>query len=162
MKKSKYFQDYMPGNVCYGCGRENHDGLKIRSYWEGEEAVCIWHSQDKYNGWQGILNGGVLATLIDCHSMCTAMAAAYRAEEREINSEPIYHYATASLNIKYLKPTSNDHPIEIRATIKEMKGKKAIVQCKVYSNGVNSAVAEAIGVRVYDSSKADNKFIKHS
>lgn len=152
----------MPGNVCYGCGRENHDGLKIRSYWEGEEAVCIWHSQDKYNGWQGILNGGVLATLIDCHSMCTAMAAAYRAEEREINSEPIYHYATASLNIKYLKPTSNDHPIEIRATIKEMKGKKAIVQCKVYSNGVNSAVAEAIGVRVYDSSKADNKFIKHS
>jgi len=125
MEKSKYFQDYMPGNVCYGCGRENHDGLKIRSYWEGEEAVCIWHSQDKYNGWQGILNGGVLATLIDCHSMCTAMAAAYRAEEREINSEPIYHYATASLNIKYLKPTSNDHPIEIRATIKEMKGKKA-------------------------------------
>ncbi len=112
----------MPGNVCYGCGKENHEGLKIRSYWEVEEAVCIWHSKDKYNGWKGILNGGVLATLIDCHLMCTAMAAAYRAEGRDIDSEPVYHYATASLNIRYLKPTSNDHPIEIRATVKELKG----------------------------------------
>jgi len=160
MKKSKYFQDYMPGNICFGCGRNNHEGLKISSYWEGDEAVCIWHSKDKYQGWKGILNGGVLATLIDCHAMCTAMAAAYKDEGRTMDSTPLYHYATGSIKIKYLKPTSNDHEIEIRAKILEMKGKKIIIHCKIISRGIHTADAEVIAIRVFDSSKPGNHFIK--
>ena len=46
-KTQEYFQDSMPGNVCFGCGNDNHDGLQIKSFWEGEEAVCIWQSEEK-------------------------------------------------------------------------------------------------------------------
>ncbi len=152
-KEKDYFQDHMPGNVCFGCGRNNHDGLKISSYWEGEEAVCIWESQKKYQGWKGILNGGILATLIDCHTMCTAMAAVYKAENRSLKSSPIYRYATGTINVKYLKPTSNETPIELRATVKEIKGRKVVLSCIAKSDGVITAEAEVIAIRVFDSSK---------
>ena len=81
MSEPKYFQDAMPENVCYGCGH-NDEGLKIKSYWEGEEAVCRWKSEEKYHGWSNLMNGGIMATLIDCHCMGTAMADAYRSEGR--------------------------------------------------------------------------------
>jgi len=143
----------MPGNVCFGCGKANHDGLKISSYWEGDESVCIWESQEKYQGWKGILNGGILATLIDCHTMCTAMAATYQAENRSLESEPIYRYATGTISVKYLKPTSNTKPIELRATVKEIKGRKVVMSCIAKSDGQITAEAEVIAIRVFDSSK---------
>jgi len=159
---SPYFQDYMPGNVCFGCGTENPDGLHIKSYWEGEEAVCIWNSQEKYHGWAGILNGGILATLIDCHCMCTAMAAAYKAEGRTLDSKPEYRYATGTITVKYLKPTPNDQPVELRVTVKEIKRKKVVMDCAVHVGGVHTAQAEAIAIRVADSSQVShgNPFVQ--
>lgn len=153
--KKEYFQDFMPGNVCFGCGIDNPQGLQIKSYWEGDEAVCIWHSKEHYHGWASLLNGGVMATLVDCHCMCTAMAHAYKIEGRTLDSEPHYKYATGTLTIKYLKPTSNDHPVELRATVKEVKGRKITLDCSIYSQGVLTGTAEVIAIRVYDSSKED-------
>lgn len=153
MEKNEYFQDHMPGNVCFGCGRDNHFGLQISSYWEGEEAVCIWNSEEKYQGWKGILNGGVLATLIDCHTMGTAMAATYKAENRRLGSEPEYRYATGTLTIKYLKPTSNLKAIELRAKVTEIKGRKVVMTCIAKSDGVVTAEADVIAIRVFDGSK---------
>jgi acyl-coenzyme A thioesterase PaaI-like protein len=146
----QYFQDYMPGNVCFGCGAENPEGLQIKSYWDGEEAVCIWHSKEKYHGWEKVINGGVLATLIDCHCMDTAMAAAYREEGRALDTEPVYRYATAEITVRYLKPTPNDLPIELRAQVVEMKGRRTQLACQVYVDGVQTAEAEAVGVRVLE------------
>ncbi|MDW3649531.1 MAG: PaaI family thioesterase [Bacteroidia bacterium] len=149
-----YFQDYMPGNVCFGCGADNPEGLQIKSYWEGEEAVCIWDSQEKYNGWKNLLNGGILATLVDCHSMGAAMAYAYKSEDRALDTMPEYRYATGTINVRYLKPTPNDKPIELRAQILEMKGRKTIVACQVFCESIQTAECEVVAIRVFDSSQA--------
>ncbi len=146
-----YFQDHMPGNICFGCGRDNHDGLKISSYWDGDEAICQWKSEDKYQGWKGIMNGGILATIIDCHSMCTAMASAYKAESRTLDSEPIYRYATGTLKVKYIKPTPNDVLVTLRASIVEIKGRKVLVHCKVFCEDVLTAEADVVAIQVYNS-----------
>lgn len=156
MEKKEYFQDFMPGNVCFGCGRDNHDGLQISSYWDGEEAVCTWHSQEKYQGWKNILNGGILASLIDCHCMGTAMAAAYRAEGRRLDSMPEYRYATGTMTVKYLAPTPNDKAVELRASVSEMKERKVTLKCIVQSEGVITVEAEVIAIKVFDSSKDNN------
>ena len=149
MSNSKYFQDHMPGNVCFGCG-QNHDGLKIKSYWDGDEAVCHWESQEKYHGWKNLMNGGIMATLIDCHCMCTAMADAYRNEDRKLDSQPEYRYATGSMSIRYIKPTPND-TVELRAKVTETKGRKTKVNCDfISSKGEVSATAEVIAIRVFD------------
>lgn len=148
----QYFQDFMPENVCFGCGVLNKEGLQIKSYWDNDIAICTWMPQEKYHGWANLLNGGIIATLIDCHCMGTAMAYAYKMENRELNSEPIYRYATGTLNIKYLKPTSNNHPVTLKAKVLEFKGKKTILSCDLYSQGVKTVEANVIAIRVYDSS----------
>ncbi len=152
MENPKYFQDYMPGNICFGCGRDNHLGLQISSYWKGEQSICQWSSEEKYQGWKGIMNGGILATLIDCHCMGTAAAAAYRNEERDLGSFPEYRYATGTLNIKYLRPTSNLVPVRLITDIIEVRGRKVVMHCKVESAGNITVEADVIAIRVYDAS----------
>jgi acyl-coenzyme A thioesterase PaaI-like protein len=145
-----YFQDHMPGNLCFGCGSENQAGLQIHSSWDGDEAVCEWSSQPRFQGWKGLMNGGILATLIDCHCMGTAMAAAYRSENRELGSEPYYRYATARIAVDYLKPTPNDRPITLRAQVVEISGRKVRLTCQAIVDGVQTAKAEVVGVRVFE------------
>ena len=99
------------------------------------------------------MNGGILATLIDCHTMCTAMAAVYQSENRTLESKPIYRYATGTIKVKYLKPTSNLHPVELRAKVTEMKGRKVVLKCVTISQGVITAEADVVAIRVFDSSK---------
>ena len=157
--ESIYFQDHMPGNVCFGCGKENKKGLHIHSYWEGEESVCEWASDTRYQGWVKIMNGGILATLIDCHCMGTAMAAAYRQEGRSLGSEPYYRFATASIKVDYLKPTPNDRPVTLRAQVEEIKGRKTSLTCQAYSDGEMTARAEVVAVRVFEGvQEKDNPF----
>ncbi|MEO0874765.1 MAG: PaaI family thioesterase, partial [Bacteroidota bacterium] len=111
---------------------------------------------EKYQGWPGILNGGIIASLIDCHCMGTAAAAAYRAEGRQLGTEPEYRYATGTMNIRYLKPTPNDKTVELRARVTEIKGRKTVLHCAFYAGGQMTAEAEIVGIRVYDSSKVEN------
>lgn len=162
MKKEDrdFFQDYMPENICFGCGVHNDDGLHVKSYWEGDESVCHWQSEAKYQGWPKLLNGGVMATLVDCHCICTAVAHAYRLENRTLDTAPEYRYATGTLNIKYLLPTPNDHMVEIRARISEVKNKKMVLNCDIYSQGKKTAEAEVIAIRVYDSSQNEESPFK--
>ena len=150
--EKKYFQDYMPENVCFGCGINNDQGLHVKSYWEGDECICQWHSEEKYHGWSNLMNGGVMATLIDCHCMCTAMAHAYESEGRGLGSQPEYRYATGTLSVKYLKPTSNNDPVELRAKVLEVKGKKTVLKCDFYCLGEKTAEADVVAIRVFDSS----------
>ena len=89
------FQDSYPDDVshCYGCGRLNPHGLQIKSYWEGEEAVCRYRPQPYHTAIPGYVYGGLIASLIDCHSTGTASAAARRSvpvgpSESRISSAP--------------------------------------------------------------------------
>jgi acyl-coenzyme A thioesterase PaaI-like protein len=150
--KSDIFQHHMPENVCFGCGVHNAEGLQIQSSWDGEVSVCEWIPEEKYHGWANLLNGGIMATLIDCHCMCTAMADAYRRENRLLDSFPEYRYATGTLNIKYLKPTSTLYPVRLEAKVIEVKGRKTVLICDFYSQGEKTATAEVVALLVYDSS----------
>lgn len=145
------FQDesYCKGNVCWVCGSENARGLHIKSYWEGDVSVCTWKAEDFHTaGWPHVLNGGIISGVIDCHCVQTAMAAAYKdmtAEEREA---PPYWFATASLRVDFLKPTPVDRPVQLRARVKEMHARKALVACSLLSEGVECARGEVLAVRV--------------
>jgi acyl-coenzyme A thioesterase PaaI-like protein len=136
-------------NYCWGCGRENEHGLKIKSYWLGENAICTWVPSPYHAaGPRNVVNGGIIATLIDCHSACTAMAAAYQAEGREIGSEPMIWCATASLHVTYLRPILTGTQVELLARVKEMGKRKVVVSCVVSSQGEECARGEVVAVKV--------------
>lgn len=148
--ENKAFQDIWPdwGTHCWGCGRNNEHGFQIKSYWEGDETVCTWQPKKYHQAFMGALCGGVIATLIDCHCTNTAYAAAYKAEGRELGSEPVPHYATGTMKIKLLKPTSTRKPIKLRAQVKEMKKTKITVTCSLYSKNKLTAIGEVILVNL--------------
>lgn len=143
------FQEQLSGNHCWGCGALNAHGLQIKSYWAGDEAVCSWDPKPYHMaGPKHVLNGGIIATLIDCHCICTAIAAAYRAERRAIGTEPGIWYATGSLQVTYLRPTPIDQRLHLRAQIKESKERKTTVFCSLFANGDECARGEVVAVRV--------------
>ena len=147
------FQDYYPDEVsyCYGCGRLNEHGLQIKSYWDGEETVCIYQPKPYHMAIPGFVYGGLIASLIDCHSTGTAAAAAYKAQGRSMDSLPALRFLTASLHVDYLKPTPLGTPLEIRASVKEIKGRKVVVVCTVSAQGQVCARGEVVTVQAPDS-----------
>ncbi|MCF8062484.1 MAG: PaaI family thioesterase [Deltaproteobacteria bacterium] len=142
-------QERIPHNHCWGCGSLNPMGLQIKSYWDGDETVCTWTPEPHFMaGPTHVMNGGIIATLLDCHSLCTAMAAAYRAEGRAMDSDPLIWYVTASMNIRYLRPTPIDAPVRLRARVNTVEGKKTRLTCTLSSGGNACATAEVLAVRV--------------
>jgi acyl-coenzyme A thioesterase PaaI-like protein len=143
------FQDQGAVLHCYGCGADNGSGLRIKSYWDGDEAVCRWRAAPHHcGGRKEIVNGGVIATLIDCHSLNLAVARAYRDEGRAIGSAPVIGYVTGNLNVSYLKPAPIDGELELRARIKKLEGRKAWVECTLSAGGEVRARGEVLGIRV--------------
>ena len=74
---------YAPDNRCFGCGPANDKGLRIRSFPEGDTVVCEWQPRPEHEAWEGVLNGGVIGALFDCHSIWTATYHLMRASGAE-------------------------------------------------------------------------------
>lgn len=148
----KAFQDYYPDNLssCYGCGRLNSHGLQIKSYWDGDDTVAIFYPKPYHIAIPGYVYGGLIASLIDCHGTGTASAAAYRNEGREMDTEPPLRFLTASLQVDYMQPAPIGVPLEIRGRIKDLKGRKAVVNITVSAGGKICARGQVIAVKMPD------------
>jgi acyl-coenzyme A thioesterase PaaI-like protein len=146
----KAFQDYYPDELsyCYGCGRLNEQGLKLKSYWDGEETVAIFTPRPYHMAIPGYVYGGLIASVIDCHGTGTAAAATYHAEGREMGTEPSLRFITASLHVEYIRPTPLGMPLEIRGKVKEIKGRKVVVGVTVSAQGGMCVKGEVIAVKM--------------
>jgi acyl-coenzyme A thioesterase PaaI-like protein len=155
MVNKKAFQDYYPDELshCYGCGRFNEHGLKIKSYWDGEEAVAVVESKPYHIGIPGYVYGGLIASVIDCHCIGTASAAALRAEGRDIETSVPLRFVTASLHVDYLKPTPIGVALEVRAQVKQIKDGKVIVAATVSANNEICARGQVVAVKMPEHMK---------
>lgn len=149
---SKAFQDFYPDNLsyCYGCGRLNEYGLQIKSYWEGEESICTFQPKPYHTAIPGYVYGGLISSLIDCHSTGTAAAAAYREAGRSLDSDPPFRFLTASLHVDYLRPTPIDKQLVIRGRVKEIKGRKIIVSTDLSVDNQVCAKGEVVAIQMPD------------
>jgi acyl-coenzyme A thioesterase PaaI-like protein len=149
-RQGEAFQDYYPDNVshCYGCGRLNPDGLQLKTYWDGDESVTRYRPRPYHTAIPGFVYGGLLASIIDCHGTGTAAAAAYRAERRAMNTEPAFRYVTASLRVDYLKPTPAGVELELRGRVKEINGRKVIVEINLLAEGIVTVKGEVVAVQM--------------
>ena len=147
---NKAFQDFYPDefNYCYGCGRLNEHGIQLKSYWDGDETVATVEPKEYHMAIPGFVYGGFIASIIDCHGTGTAAAATYRSEGRAMDSLPALRFLTASLHVDYLKPTPLGVPLEVRGSVKEVKGRKVITSITVFARGVLCARGEVVAVQV--------------
>lgn len=143
------FQDAIDHNHCWGCGPHNAAGLRIKSRWHGDVAVATFTPATHHTAAPThVVNGGILATAIDCHAVCTAMADAYQAEGRPVGQPPGLWYATGRLQLDYLRPTPIGRALRITARIEERAARKTVLRCVVEADGATTVEALVVAVRV--------------
>jgi acyl-coenzyme A thioesterase PaaI-like protein len=123
--------------------------MHIKSEWDGDEGVCRYTpDMSKTGGFPEFLYGGIIASLIDCHCAGTAAAAKEREEGFEPGDRPMRRFVTASLKVDYLKPTPVGEELEIRASVKEIKGRKITLAATLSASGTVTAKGEAVMVMI--------------
>ncbi len=154
----KAVQDFYPDDFaqCYGCGKLNEFGHQIKTYWEGDETVTKFTPKPYHTALPGYVYGGLLASLIDCHGTGSAALAAYKNENRDVDTLPPFRFVTASLQVDYLKPTPLGVELEIRGRIVELKGRKVITEISLYANGVETVRGKVIAVQIPENFGKDN------
>lgn len=157
MDPQKAFQDFYPDDFahCYGCGRLNDHGLQLRSFWEGEESVAVYTPKPYQMALPGFVYGGLIASLIDCHGTGTAAASAYLHEGREPGSDPPHRFVTASLHVDYRRPTPLGPPLELRGKVREIKGRKVVVDITLSAEGKVCAEGTVVAVELPESMAAN-------
>ncbi len=148
----KAIQDYYNDHFgeCYGCGRLNEHGYQLKTVWDGDETVTRFVPQPYHTAIPGFVYGGLLASLIDCHGTGSAALALARAEGLVLEGFNAPRCVTASLKVDYKKPTPINSQLEIRGIIREVKGRKVIVEARLMANGVECVTGEVVAVRVPD------------
>lgn len=144
------FQDHYPENLshCYGCGSQNPHGHQIKTEWEGDETVTRFRPEPFHTSVPGFAYGGLIASLIDCHSTASAAAAMYRQEGRSMDSLPAFRFVTGSLHVDFLKPTPIDAELVIRGQVKEIKGRKVVIESQVWARTVMTAKGVVVTVQM--------------
>jgi acyl-coenzyme A thioesterase PaaI-like protein len=147
---TRAFQDDLPDIHCFGCGPDNPEGLRIKSYWSAEgESVCHFKPAPHHSaGPRHFVNGGIIATVMDCHAICTAMADGYKSSGQEIGQGEEIVFVTGSLNVIYLAPAPIDATLAFRATISKKSDKKTVLACTVDDAGHLVAKGEVAAIRV--------------
>jgi acyl-coenzyme A thioesterase PaaI-like protein len=134
--------------ICFGCGRMNAQGLHVRTYWDGTTGTCHFTPSAHHTAFPGVVYGGILASVIDCHSIGTAVAAMYDREARTPDTAPEITCVTGNLNITYHKPTPMGIELVLRATPYEVTDRKALLRCEVLVDDLVTVSAEVVAVRV--------------
>lgn len=149
----KAFQDYYPDDLayCFGCGRLNERGHHLRSFWNGEVSEARFVPSEYHIAIPGWVNGGTIASLIDCHGTGTAAAAAYRTEGREMDTLPAHRFVTASLKVDYLRPTPLGPELVLRGHVRSVSGRKVVVEITVSVGDEVTARGEVVAVEMPES-----------
>lgn len=115
---------YAPETICFGCGPANPEGLHVRSFPQGDEVIAEWMPGPHHEAFPGVLNGGIIGTLMDCHSNWTA---AYHLMQRRGADHPPTT-VTADYSIRLLRPTPTDGPVRLRARVVDSTDERATVE----------------------------------
>ncbi|MGJ3241243.1 MAG: PaaI family thioesterase [Anaerolineae bacterium] len=134
--------------ICYGCGVNNPHGLHVQTIWDGEIGHCTFTPRPEHTAFPGYVYGGLLASLIDCHSIGTAIAAMYDAEDREPGSAPEITCVTGNLNVSYRQPTPIGLELTLKSRVTELGARKAVISTELYAGETLCVLGEVVAVRV--------------
>ena len=137
-------ETFAPNLACFGCGPANPKGLHVRSFPDGDEVVAEWQPSPEYEAYNGMLNGGIIGTLLDCHSNWTA--AWHLMLQGQLTQPPCT--VTAEYAVKLLRPTPLDVPVELIARVVESAADRAVIEAVLSSTGKPRATCRGTFVAV--------------
>lgn len=145
---------FAPRNRCFGCGPANELGLRIKSFPEGDRCVAEWTPQKHHEAFEGMLNGGIIGALLDCHSNWTAAWALMEASGADAPPCTV----TAEFHVKLRKPTPSGAPVRLEARVIERGADRASVEATLSSGGVVTSTCRGLFVAVKEGHPAYHRW----
>lgn len=145
---------YASRSICFGCGPANSKGLRVRSRVEGQDLVAEWTPQAQYEAYAGALNGGVIGTLLDCHSNWTAALHLMRKGGRDAPPCTV----TADFHVRLVRPTPSNGPVFLRARVVEANDDRATVEATLEAGGRLTASCRGTFVAVKEGHPAFHRW----
>lgn len=137
-------ETYAPDNACFGCGPANPKGLRIRSFAKGDVVVATFTPEQHHEAFPGVLNGGIIGSLLDCHLNWTA--AWHLMQQAGAKAPPCT--VTADYAVKLTRPTPTNGPVELSAKVVESTADRAIVEGTLTAGGKVCATCRGTFVAV--------------
>ena len=145
---------YAPRNACFGCGPANPEGLQIKSFVQGDEVVATWQPKRMHEAFPGVLNGGIIGALLDCH--CNWAAAYHLMRSMGMEAPPCT--VTAEYAIKLRRPTPSAGPVTLRAKLIEVTGDRAKISGTLEAGGKVCASCDGLFVAVREGHPAFHRW----
>jgi len=145
---------YGSGTRCFGCGPTNEKGLRIKSFVDGDEVVCRWTPEKHHEAFEGVLNGGIIGTLFDCHCNWTAAYHLMRAA----GDDHVPCTVTAEYSVSLRRPTPTDGEVTLRAKLMELEGNRATIEATLEAGGKVTATGRGVFVAVGEGHPAYHRW----
>ncbi|MBS1985150.1 MAG: PaaI family thioesterase [Bdellovibrionales bacterium] len=147
-------EQFAPRSICFGCGPANSLGLRIQSFVQGEEIVANWTPSPHHEAFPGMLSGGIVGTLLDCHSNWTA--AWHLQRQSGLDQPPCT--VTAEYSVKLLRPTPSHTPLKLVARVVSSAADRAVIEAELHSNGKICATCRGTFVAVKEGHPAYHRW----
>ncbi len=143
-------QDFYPEGFahCYGCGRLNPKGYRWKTYWEDGQGVTRYTPRPEHIAVPGFVYGGLIASLVDCHSAGVAAWAWVHHKGIDLTREPAPRFVTASLQVDFRKPTPLGRTLIVRGEPVEIGRRKVVVASTLMPEGEDEPTVFARAVMV--------------
>src|SRR6266436_4826039 len=150
MSEKSLQETYAPNMACFGCGPANEKGLHIRSFPHGDEVVATFNPETYQEAFPGMLSGGIIGTLLDCH--CNWTAAYHLMKRAGQDHAPCT--VTAEYSIKLLRPTPTAGPVYLSAKVIDSTEDRATVEGTLTAGGKVCASCRGVFVSVKEGHPA--------
>jgi acyl-coenzyme A thioesterase PaaI-like protein len=144
MTEKSIQETYAPNLECFGCGPANPKGLHVRSFPNGDEVIAEFQPEKYQEAFEGMLSGGIIGTLLDCH--CNWTAAWHLMNKLELDHPPCT--VTAEYSIKLRRPTPTDQPVKLVARVVESTDELVIVEGELIAHDKVTATCRGTFVAV--------------
>lgn len=148
----KAIQDLYPDNLahCFGCGKNNPEGLRLKTYLVDDETIAHFTPDERYTALPGFVYGGLAASLLDCHGTGSAAAFVCKAEKISMEAPIDVRCVTASLKVDFKAMTPMGVELELKGKLRSIEGRKIWVDMTLSANGVLCVTGEILAIRLKD------------
>lgn len=137
---------YFPDLPCFGCGPANADGLRLKSFPAGGSVVAEFTPWPQHDNGLGFLNGGIIATVLDCHSAAVVTHEAFQRDWLPLPGAAL-PYVTAGLDVSYLRPAPLHETVRLVGQVLEASEAEMTAEVRLEWDGKPRARATALWKR---------------
>ena len=145
---------FAPDLICFGCGPANENGLRIKSFVRDEKVHCEFNPSNHHQSFPGMMNGGIIGALLDCHMNWTAAWKLMAVNQSDVPPCTV----TAEYSVFFSAPTPSDQTLQLEAWVIESSPRKAVIEATLSAAGTITANGKGTFVAVKEGHPAYHRW----